>query len=271
MFKHIQKITLLFAIASLTVFTSSCQKEEVAAVDDLASAAAVSDADNLMNDASDEAAFRTDDSYTSEDCPTISYAAPKGTFPNTVTVDFGDGCVGMNGRVKSGKIVIELSDAYYNEGSVRTITPVDLKINDWSLEGTKTVTNMGLNEDGFMHWSVEVAGAKVTDPDGNIATWDASRTRTLIEGLETPTCEDNVYEITGGSSGVNRRGLEFTATITSPLVKRFDCKWIVSGVREVAVEGKDGKRIMDFGDGSCDNKATVTLPNGNVREITLRR
>jgi hypothetical protein len=52
------------------------------------------------------------------------------------------------------------------------------------------------------------------------------------------------------------------------LVKKGDCKWIVSGQFEIVPEGLSA-RSVDFGDGTCDNKAKVTI-NGNVFEIVMQ-
>ncbi|MEM7037900.1 MAG: hypothetical protein AAF570_13035 [Bacteroidota bacterium] len=266
----VNPLVKLSALFALIIMVSSCQKEELATEEPVA-AQSLGDAENLMDDANDEATYRTAPDYSGTDCPVITYANPQGTFPNTITLDFGDGCEGRNGRIKSGQIIVEISAPYDTEGSVRSITPVNFFVNDWQIEGQRTVTNMGYDENGFMHWNVVVENAKVTNPDGEFATWNANRTRTLIEGGDTETCEDNVYEITGGSTGISRKGVAFTATITTPLIKPMSCRWPVSGVREVTADGGTGFRIYDMGDGTCDNKATVTFANGTVKEITLRR
>lgn len=266
--KHTIKI---FALLALTFIFVSCQKEDITSTDDISAEQSFTDVENVMDDAGDEALFRIAEVEPGSGCPTITWAQDKGTYPNTVTIDFGESCVGSNGRVRSGKLVVELTGSYYTEGMVRTITPDGFTVNGWTLEGTRTVTNMGLNEQSQMYWTVVVEGAKLTDNEGNFGTWEASRVRTLVEGAETEGCEDNVVAITGGSSGVGRQGKSFTATIIEPIIKPRSCRWPVSGVREVQVEGRDAPRSLDFGDGECDNVATLTFPNGRTKEIELRR
>lgn len=264
------------AMLAMVFFLASCEKEELE-TNDSESAQTTLNAEGLMEDVENEVALRTSPDYTSSstDCPTITHLNTPGTFPNTITIDYGtDGCVGPHGGLRKGQIVIEVSDNYFTTGSVRSVTPVNFSVNDWLVEGNRVVTNLGENSDGNLHWSVEVSNAKITDPDGAFASWDASRIRTLIEGANNETVEDDVYEITGGSSGVGRRGHEFTATITVPLIKPMSCQWIVSGVREVTVtkdEQRERTRTLDFGNGECDDKAILTFPNGTQREITIRR
>jgi hypothetical protein len=266
--KHTIKI---FALLALTFLFVSCQKEEIDSTDDISAEQSVTDVENVMDDAGDEALFRLSEDEPGAGCPTITWAQDKGTYPNTVTIDFGESCVGANGRVRSGKIIVEVTGSYYTEGMVRIITPDGFTVNGWTLEGTRTVTNMGLNEQEQMYWTVVVDEAKLTDDEGNFATWQANRVRTLVEGADTEGCSDDVMAITGESSGVSLRGKSFTATIIDPIMKPMSCRWPVSGVREVLVEGHERPRSLDFGNGECDNKATITFPNGQTREIELRR
>lgn len=57
-------------------------------------------------------------------------------------------------------------------------------------------------------------------------------------------------------------------TITKPLVKEvLGCRYFTQGKIEMQPQGK-ALRVMDYGDGSCDNDATVTL-NNKVFNIKL--
>lgn len=264
---HITQYALLFA---LVIGITSCKKEIVEATDESAPALSSAQSQEQGDDIDAEAAFRLDPSQSASGCPTLTWAQPRGTYPNTLTIDFGTGCTGYNGRVKSGQIIVEETGAYHDIGSVRTVTPQDFYVDDYHIEGSRTVTNAGLNEESQMYWTIAVEHT-VTNPEGGVATWTANRVRTLIEGGDTEGCMDNVISTTGGASGVAPNGEAFTSTITSPLIKRMDCRWPVSGVEELSIEGRDGVRTIDFGNGECDDKATVTTPNGDTREITIRR
>jgi len=264
---QIFKVSLLLSFAFLFF---ACQKEEMEG-SDIQSAEDASQSENLMNSANDEAILAMYSSGSSSgNCPTVTWASTPGTFPNTITLDFGTGCTGTYGHTKSGKILIEVTGELFSPGSIRTLTTENFFVDDVQVEGTRTVTNLGNNEAEQMHWSVEVADAQLTFADGKVVEWSAARTRTLIEGQSTTeTAEDDVYSITGGSQGVNRRGQSFTSTITSPLIKPMDCRWIVEGVREVS--SGDRSRTIDYGSGDCDNQAVVTGTRGNSWNIVLRR
>jgi hypothetical protein len=264
---HITNYALVFA---LVIGVTSCKKEIVEATDESAPALSSAQSQEQGDDIDAEAAFRLDPSQSASGCPTITMTAPRGTYPNTITIDFGTSCTGFNGRVKSGQIIVEESAAHNEAGSVRTVTPQNFSVDDYQIEGSRVVTNAGLNEQGQMSWTI-VVNHTVTNPEGGVATWSANRVRTLVEGGDTEGCMDNVVSLSGSASGVAPNGEAFTSTIVSPLVKRMDCRWPVSGVEELSIEGRDGVRSIDFGSGECDDKATVTTPNGTSREITIRR
>ncbi len=269
--KHLVKIAALSFL--LSFFVTSCQKDSVESDDTQISAAqSSSEASGVVEDLGDESEYRLAPNTAVTGCPTITYAVPQGQFPNTITIDYGAGCTGQNGRVIAGKIIVDITENYFTAGSVRTHRTEGLTVDGNSIEYTRTVTNLGLNGSEQMYWSVVVSGTRVKASDGSTGTWSANRTRTLIEGQATQDdMLDDVYQITGGGSGTCHQGRQFTSTITTPLIKRADCKWIVSGVEQTTVAGKDGARSLDFGDGSCDDKGTITMRNGQTREITLHR
>ena len=56
-------------------------------------------------------------------------------------------------------------------------------------------------------------------------------------------------------------------TITTPLIKAAGCFFITEGVEEIAPAGKS-TRTVDYGDGTCDDIANVTV-DGETTEITI--
>ena len=201
-------------------------------------------------------------------CPTVTYANPIGTFPNTVTIDFGTDCVGKDGRVRSGQIVVNLSDAIVNTGAVREAKLVNYSVGGISIEGTKTLTNLGPNADGNVQFSRVISKVKTNFTDGTTANWDANQVITYLAGFGTKTMLDDIITITGTGSGVNKKGNAFEYNIIEPLLKNKSCKWIVDGVSEVNVNGK--QLTIDFGNGDCNRNAVITLPNGKTKDILLR-
>ena len=203
------------------------------------------------------------------ECPTVTFAQPEGTWPNTITIDFGAACTRRDGRVLSGVLVIQQTAEIRTPGAVRTVTHENFSIDGVKIEGTRTWTNNGQNTDGQWSYTKVATDMKLTFEDGSVTTWSKTRTSVLIEGGGTATHLDDVWSSTGTASGVNRNGNDFTATITEPLIKHADCRWISQGVIEFTVGVRT--RSLDFGDGSCDRFGTLTLANGDSYSIRLRR
>lgn len=258
--------TALLLIAVITVATS-CNKEE--------STRYQTTAEDLATHEDFAAQIDMDVDQGIEDrgganaCPIVTFAQPEGTWPNTITIDFGSGCTRPNGRVLKGKLIIEQSAEIRTPGAVRTIAHEDFYVDDVKVEGTRTWTNNGQNADGLWSYSKVATDMKLTFSDGEFTTWNRTSTSVLIEGGGTATHFDDVWSTTGEAEGVNRNGDEFTSETVEPLIKHADCRWISEGVIEFTVGTRT--RSLDFGDGTCDQFGTLTLANGDTREIRLRR
>ena len=202
-------------------------------------------------------------------CPTVTFAQPEGTWPNTITIDFGTACTRPDGRVLSGILVVNQTAAIRTPGAVRTITHDNFFVDGVKVEGTRTWTNNGQDANGLWSYTKVATNMKLTFEDGSVTTWNKTRTSVLIEGAGTATHYDDVWSSTGTASGVNRNGNDFTATITEALIKHADCRWISAGVIEFTVGART--RSLDFGDGTCDRFGILTLANGESFSIRLRR
>jgi hypothetical protein len=199
------------------------------------------------------------------DCASITVSSDD--FPKEITIDYGEGCVGKHGDLKTGIIVISMSDTMLNAGAVHEVVFYDVMIGDKSIERTKTMTNMGLNADG--NWVLEGASTStVTYEDGSSSSRESTQSKEWLSGFGTEEREDNVILISGSGSLVNSEGLEFSRSITVPLLVDRSCRYIKSGT--ILLE-KDGEEtIIDFGDGECDQWATVTK-DGETKEVDLSK
>lgn len=202
------------------------------------------------------------------DCPTVSASPDWQTYPRTITIDFGEGCEGPRGRTRKGKIVVEVTDNIFNVNAKRTATLIDFSIDGIEIEGTRTLKNEGYDADGNITISKLVTDGKITFLNGDVATWETDVLLTQTAGGTTPfNLFDNVFEITGNSSGINRNGKAYLVNIKKALVKDKICPWLVSGVLTLTVDNLDVS--LDYGDGACDRKAVLTLPNGTEHEILI--
>jgi len=192
--------------------------------------------------------------------------ATRDSAEKMITIDFGDGCEGRDGVVRTGSIIIEFDGQFRRSGLTRTVTLENYTANGNAIEGSMSMTYNG-NGDGYTR---EVNGAQITTEDG-IFSFSSVKAVVRTEGASTLRPFDDSYEITGSKEGNTRRDIDFTSEITSPLVKKrgsIRCRRnIAAGVVEFTFG--DTKAILDYGDGSCDRRATLTV-NGETREIVLR-
>lgn len=186
----------------------------------------------------------------------------------TITVDFGStNCHCNDGKDRRGKIIVTFNGFYRDSGTVITHTPDNYFVNDNQLTGTKTVTNKGRNTNGNLWYEIYVNGTIIKANNGGTITWLSNRVREWIAGESTMLWTDDVYLITGNASGTRSNGESFTADITSALRVELSCRYIVSGSINV-VPASHAARLIDYGNGNCDNAATVTI-NGHVYNVNL--
>ncbi len=265
---------IAFAIViAVVVVTTSCKKEgsvldqleeNVVATQDMATQQSVTESDEDLVDT------QVTERGGPTGCPTKTFSAAAGKYPLTVTLDFGTtGCTDDKGRVRKGIIKIVLSDSIVKTGATRTVTFQNYSVDDVKLERTVVLKNTGKDAKGQPTFTRTVTDGKATFPTGKTATWSATQNLTMTGGSTTKVRTDDVWSITGTKTGVSRNGKSYTATVVEALTKKGDCRYVVSGKVDIAVGSNT--RSLDFGDGTCDEFGTLTLANGNTRQIKLNR
>lgn len=191
-------------------------------------------------------------------------------FPKKMCIDFGTtGFTDKRGNVLKGKIYLTISNRMNITGSSRKFEFSDFFVNDNAVKGSKTVTYNGETA-GKPSWGI-VAKDTIVRVDGTTVFWNSDRTRTRVADNGTPLIYwDDTYAITGSSNGVNAKGVAYTMEIdaTKPLTIVGGWKYFVSGA--VLISSEKRTALLDYGDGTKDAKATVTI-NGVTKEITLRK
>jgi len=180
--------------------------------------------------------------------------------PKKITVDFGTtNCTCADGRDRRGKIIVTFTGGYRDSGTVVTHSFEDYYVNDYQVTGTKVVVNAGKNTAGNWNYTIDI-DAKIFKPTGDSIIWISTRNNEWIQGDSTVTWLDDVYLITGSGNGVTASGVAFDIEITKALRKEIGYKHLTEGTIELTPAGK-ATRIIDYGDGTQDNKATVTIRN----------
>jgi hypothetical protein len=179
-----------------------------------------------------------------------------------IEIDFGQAnCMCNDGRYRKGKIIVDYTGNYSDSGSVHTLSFENYYVDNNLIMGTNIVENLGHNDSAQTCYSSVVEG-KVLKPTVNDTLYYSARhTITWTEGESTPVWGDDVYEISGTANGKNENKTYYSMAIIKPLVKEVvGCRYFNKGYIEMQPQGK-AMRSIDFGDGHCDNDATVTINN----------
>ncbi|MFZ9695318.1 MAG: hypothetical protein ACO3AY_05535 [Chitinophagaceae bacterium] len=210
-------------------------------------------------------------------CPTVTVTRlnSPAAFPVRVVLDVGAGCVARDGHLRKGKIIHVYTNRLINPGAVVETSFDGFYFDSIKVEGTHRIQNITTQTAG-PQYKINVNNGKLTRPNGNFIAWNSEKVRTQIEGMITPILPaDDVFKLTGGSRGSTRRDttlIAWNATITEPLIRNNNCRWIVKGavrvVRENTNTGDRWAGLINYGNGICDNIATVTI-NGISYTITL--
>ena len=200
------------------------------------------------------------------ECVTITTVVTSDT--KETAIDFGEGCELPNGNVLSG--IIHLSYAKDMDTATKTISLSleNFTFNEVVVTGGATLVRTRSNDNGNPQ-SDAVASYNGVWPDGSVASFAGNRTREWVEGFGSGFWADNVFLISGKGTYTNKAGDVYSRETISSLRRELSCRFIVSGVLEVS---KNETTVsLDFGDGSCDAKGMLTFPNGETKEIFLRR
>lgn len=274
---------LIFGL-SLTLLITSCkkkQKEEDTETTSAAENSLASSIDNDMNNIADEAgrtknisSFKTTESSSiMSSCATLKFDTLVNTNADSITVNYGSSnCVCNDGRSRRGSLLIVYTGKYKDSLTTITITPINYFVNDNKVSGQKTIKNLGHNSAGHLVYEINSNISIVKADNTGTIQWSGTRHREWLTGEGTLIWSDDKYSITGSANGTNANGRSYTSVITpgKPLIRDMSLgcrKHFVSGELQHTPQGKP-TRIIDYGNGTCDDKATVTI-NNTTYTITL--
>lgn len=259
------------AFVLATVF-QACSKEDDSLItsedvslaqDELYMDAVYTDVDNLVESSLatlDLNSYRPGSMKSTEDmpCAVITVEPEDGvTFPKVITIDYGEGCtiIFRNDTITyMGQVIVTVTDRYYVPGAQRIITFNEFYINGAKLEGTRTITNLGQNDEGHLEVQVTLANGKITFEDGTWATRTSNIVREWVR--KEDRLEDTLY-ITGSAFGINILGEEYIREITEPIMMihcpDFNYRWVRVDGTITIMNSVKGVTTIDFGDGTCES------------------
>ncbi len=182
-------------------------------------------------------------------------------LPNvTITVDFGSGDTSNRGRVYMGKVIIKTNGKSYKEvGYSSEVTFSNFSVDGNLVENTSVINTSNVGpKDAQMTWEYNMNIIMVKKSNGLKVTAIGNGSKKQIEGIQTPEFGDDAYEATGEVNGTSEDAA-YKFSITKPLLRRMNCAHICQGTVTYTKTATQGEKSMDFGDGTCDAKAVLTI------------
>lgn len=253
---------LLIASILLMSFLSACKPEGPDGDPDYGTARDNSQAVAAFDDVftvGEQAMADAGVNKTSDLCAALSLD----TAARRLTIDFGSGCTGPDGRTRAGIIRVDYEGRRFTPSFEATYTFISYTVEGVQVEGSLIVDGFARNAAGKLTFSYQIVGGKLTFEDETSASYNGDRTWTLAEGEGSFDPAAIVYEVTGSGTGVTRSGLAYTETILTPLAVKVACLlggevFPVSGVQQIVAAATGEVLSIDYGDGACDKKGVLT-------------
>jgi hypothetical protein len=193
-------------------------------------------------------------------CATITHDTLSN--PKTLIVDFGlNNCLCNDGKLRRGKIVTTYTGAFKANNNSRTTTFLNYFVNDNQVKGIKTVVNKGINTSGILSWTITNVDTLVLPSNAGSITYQSNLNREMTAGMATNQWTDDRFSVTGSGSGIRANKNTWSMAITKPLTIDHSCIYrMVGGTIQYQPQAKS-LRSLEYGDGACDNNATITINN----------
>jgi hypothetical protein len=138
------------------------------------------------------------------------------------------------------------------------ITFNNFYINDVKIEGTRTITNKGLNAKNHLELGVVLTGGKVIFNDTAFLTRESNHVR---EWIRAKNPMNDTMLVTGTANGINIQGQQYERVITSPLVfvrcKDVPWRWvIVKGTIQIT-NSVTGVSTIDYTSTGCEDSVVL--------------
>ena len=287
------KLKKLFGIiAFVAIFTlGSCSKDNNSSDTSLTSADAV--AANKMDKAANDVSDVVEDIYFLQNpssagknattfvsalpmCPEVSVATTTSTsWERTVTFT---NCT-FNGNVLNGEIIVSGALPLPNANTLATTGYtinyefINFTHNAILIEGNRSITRkFASSQLSANNHPIHIMQLNMTAtfPNGDVYTRVGTRTRECVENFGDGILSNNVYKIYQSITNTRPNGAQHSHVVleTSPLKIDMACQYkVVSGV--LTITGTNNTAIIDYGNDTCDNNATIAINGGTANPFTF--
>lgn len=291
--KNFLKIAFVFLMLSAV----SCRKDDDETAPSLSEQQVAIDENQVQNESDDVTAIQddvmgrdgvsfgrvaaaTDTSFSWESCATVTVVPRGNNATGKITVDFGTGCAGPDGRIRKGKLEWTFTSRLREPGAIIVTRFMDYGVKRAQadafvmVDNASTLTTTNENTQPFNPSSPVLnlrRDISMILRFSDNTTFSRSGTRSVTWDLGAPGNRwDNVYTIRAGSSvsGKDRQGRAYTATVRTDVIRKTACALLgvykpVSGIVDLVREGKT--MTLDYGNGVCDQTVLVTRNGKSVR------
>jgi len=284
---------LLGIIATIAVFSfAGCSKENSSSADSkLTSVDAV--VSNKMDKAANDISDVVEDIYFQQNptsvgkssnsfvsvlplCASVSAAtATSNTWSRSINFN---NCM-FNGNILNGQIIVSgglplptantLSTTGYNIN----YEFVNFTHNGILIEGNRSITrkftSSNLLADNHPIHIMDM-NMTATFPNGEVYNRIGTRTRECVEHFGNNDLSDNVYKIYQSVITTRPNGTQHSHVIsmTSPLKIDMNCQYkAISGI--LTITNPSHTAVIDYGNGDCDNNASISIDGGTATNFTF--
>jgi len=283
---------LLGIIAFVAIFTlGSCSKDNNSSDTSLTSADAV--AANKMDKASNDISDVVEDVYFQQNpssagknattfvtllpmCASVSAATTTTTsWERTVTFT---NCT-FNGNILNGQIIVSgalplpTANTLATTGYTINYEFMNFTHNAILIEGNRSITRKfatsQLSADNHPIHIIDI-DMTATFPNGEVYTRVGTRTRECVENFGDGILSNNVYKIYQSITNTRPNGAQHSHVVleTSPLKIDMACQYkVISGV--LTITGTNNTAVIDYGNDTCDNNATIAINGGAANPFTF--
>lgn len=208
-----------------------------------------------------------------ETCMDTMFRFPDaGPFPIDLVLLYTDTLVCDTTRERTGQIRAKFSGRYTDYGTTIKISTDSFGVAGVFFTGN-IIMKMEAKSVDTIIYSINVIDGKLIDTKkvgNNVSLWDGNFTWYQYAGRTTVTAIDDDFRFTGFGDGMAQNGVIYSYTTNSHLELQADCEYESSGNLTLVSTNRQN-RVLDFGNGNCDNKLVVSIPpvNGS-HEVTIR-
>ena len=212
-------------------------------------------------------------------CKTITNDPSADVYPHTRTIVL-NGCTTCDGYSVSGtKVTVFYVDpATASPGDLLSEETYSDLVVDGSTVSADTKTYLVSTSPLVLH-VVSTKSVIQSGSDGGKRDYTSDRAWTRTAGDATADESDDVYSITGTETGkeVLHGGTvanDVTSVIDNPLIRANSCCHFTQGSQTITITGKTHggftvTEVLDYGAGTCDNAATLSIDGGAPQNVTI--